>query len=100
MRLRDYPLCGRLESDTWQDVFLRVLSFRGNEQKEQTEKMGKITLGFSGPAAAKRFIAKVKQLPYVTYATDYSRGGSKSNVMVCGDFTPEREEYIKSLKKY
>lgn len=62
--------------------------------------MGKIVLQFSGPQSAKRFVAKVKQLPYVTYATDYSRGGSKSNVMVCGDLTPEREEYIKSLKRY
>ena len=60
----------------------------------------KLTLHFSGPQAAKRFIAKVKTLPYVTYATDYSRGGSKSDVMVCGEFTPEREEYIKSLKSY
>ena len=62
--------------------------------------MSKMVLPFSGPASAKRFVAKVKQLPYVTYATDYSRGGSKSNVMVCGDLTPEREEFIKSLKKY
>lgn len=60
----------------------------------------KLTLHFSGPQAAKRFIAKVKSLPYVTYATDYSRGGSKSDVMVCGEFTPEREEYIKSLRSY
>lgn len=62
--------------------------------------MGKMYLHFSGPAAAKRFVAKVKQLPYVTYATDYSRGGSKSDVMICGEFTPEREEFIKSLKSY
>ena len=62
--------------------------------------MSKLVLHFSGPQAAKRFVAKVKELPYVTYATDYSRGGSKSDVMVCGDFTPEREEYIKSLKRY
>ena len=62
--------------------------------------MSKLILHFSGPAAAKRFVAKVKQLPYVTYATDYSRGGSKSDVMVCGEFTPEREEYIIGMKKY
>ena len=60
----------------------------------------KLIYHFSGPQAAKRFVAKVKELPYVTYATDYSRGGSKSDVMVCGDITPEREEYIKSLRRY
>lgn len=62
--------------------------------------MGKIVLQFSGTASAKRFVAKVKQLPYVTYATDYVRDGGHANVMVCGNLTPEREEYIKSLKKY
>ena len=62
--------------------------------------MSKLVLHFSGPASAKRFVARVKELPFVTYATDYSRGGSKSDVMVCGDLNPEREEYIKSLKKY
>lgn len=62
--------------------------------------MSKIYLPFSGPAAAKRFIARVKELPFVTYATDYSRGGSKSEVMVCGDLNPEREELIKSMRKY
>ena len=62
--------------------------------------MSKLVLHFSGPQAAKRFVAKVKELPYVTYATDYSRGGSKSDVMVCGEFNEEREEYIKSLRRY
>ena len=62
--------------------------------------MSKLVFHFAGPQAAKRFIAKVKQLPYVTYATDYSRGGSKSDVMVCGEFDQEKEEYIKSLKSY
>lgn len=62
--------------------------------------MGKLILHFSGPQAAKKFIQKVKQLPYVTYATDYSRGGSKSDVMICGEITAEREEYIKSLRRY
>ena len=62
--------------------------------------MSKLVLHFSGPASAKRFVAKVKQLPFVTYATDYSRGGSKSDVMVCGEFNPEREELIKSMRKY
>lgn len=60
----------------------------------------KLVFQFSGPASAKRFVARVKELPYVTYATDYSRGGSKSNVMVCGEFTPEREEFINGLRKY
>lgn len=62
--------------------------------------MSKLILHFSGPKSAKKFVAKVLQLPYVTYATDYSRGGSKSDVMVCGDFNPEREEFIKSLRVY
>ena len=62
--------------------------------------MSKMYLSFSGPAAAKRFIARVKELPFVTYATDCSRGGSKSEVMVCGDLNPEREELIKSMRKY
>lgn len=62
--------------------------------------MSKLVLHFSGPASAKRFVARVKELPFVTYATDYSRGGSKSDVMVCGDLNSEREAFIKSLKKY
>ena len=62
--------------------------------------MSKLVLHFSGPASAKRFVARVKELPFVTYATDYSRGGSKSDVMVCGDLNQEREALIKSLKKY
>jgi hypothetical protein len=62
--------------------------------------MSKLVLHFSGPASAKRFVSRVKELPFVTYATDYSRGGSKSDVMVCGDLNPEREALIKSLKKY
>lgn len=61
--------------------------------------MSKMVLPFSGPASAKRFVAKVKQLPYVTYATDYSRGGSKSDVMVCGDLDGKEDE-IKKLKRY
>lgn len=61
--------------------------------------MSKLIIHFPGPAAAKKFIAKVKALPYVTYATDYSSGGAHSNVMVCGEFDEEREKYIKSLKK-
>ena len=61
--------------------------------------MSKLVFHFSGPAAAKRFIAKVKTLPYVTYATDYSRGGSKADVMVCGDLEG-KEEYLKSLRSY
>lgn len=60
--------------------------------------MSKIIIHFSGPAAAKKFIEKVKKMPYVTYATDYSSGGSHSNVMVCGEFTREQEEQIKSKK--
>ena len=60
--------------------------------------MGKLIVHFSGPAKAKKFVQRVKELPYVTYATDYSSGGSHSNVMVCGDFTPEREKFINSLK--
>ncbi len=60
--------------------------------------MSKIIIHFSGPAAAKKFIEKVKKLPYVTYATDYSCGGSHSKVMICGEFTQEQEEQIKSKK--
>lgn len=59
----------------------------------------KIILSFSGTASARRYIERVKKLPYVTYATDYSRGGSKSNVMVCGDFTEEQEIEIRNLKR-
>ena len=62
--------------------------------------MSKLILNFSGTASARRFIAKVKELPYVTYATDYIRDNGKAAVMVCGDLTPEREEYVKSLKVY
>lgn len=62
--------------------------------------MSKLVFHFAGPQSAKRFISKVKQLPYVTYATDYSRGGSKSDVMVCGEFNEEREKFIESLKSY
>jgi hypothetical protein len=61
--------------------------------------MSKLVLHFSGPAAAKRFVAKVKELPFVTYATDYSRGGSKSDVMVCGELDGKEDE-IKKLKRY
>jgi hypothetical protein len=59
----------------------------------------KLIYHFSGPQAAKRFVAKVKELPYVTYATDYSRGGSKSDVMVCGELEGKEEEIMK-LKRY
>ena len=62
--------------------------------------MSKLIFTFSGTAAARRFIAKVKELPYVSYATDYIREVSKANVMVCGEFNEEREAYIKSLKRY
>lgn len=62
--------------------------------------MSKLIFTFSGTAAARRFIAKIKELPYVTYATDYVRDGGHSNVMVCGEFNEEREAYIKSLKRY
>ena len=51
--------------------------------------MSKIIIHFSGPAA-------VKKLPYVTYATDYCCGNSHSKVMICGQFTQEQEEQIKS----
>ena len=60
--------------------------------------MGKMIVRFPGPARAKKFVQKVKELPYVTYATDYSSGGSHSHVMVCGDFDEEREKFIRSLK--
>lgn len=61
--------------------------------------MSKLVLHFSGPASAKRFVARVKELPFVTYATDYSRGGSKSDVMVCGELEGKEDE-IKRLKRY
>lgn len=61
--------------------------------------MNKMIIHFSGPASAKRFVEKVKKLPYVTYATDYSRGGSKSDVMVCGELEGKEDE-IKKLKRY
>jgi hypothetical protein len=61
--------------------------------------MSKLVLHFSGPASAKRFVARVKELPFVTYATDYSRGGSKSDVMVCGELDGKEDE-IKKLKRY
>ena len=61
--------------------------------------MSKLVLHFSGPASAKRFVEKVRRLPYVTYATDYSRGGSKSDVMVCGELEGKEDE-IKKLRLF
>lgn len=61
--------------------------------------MGKMILHFSGLQAAKKFVARVKQIPYVTYATDFTFKQNPA-VMVCGDFTPEREEFIQSLKSH
>lgn len=60
--------------------------------------MSKVIIRFSGPAAAKKFIEKVKKLPYVTYATDYCCGNSHSKVMICGEFSEEQEEQIKNKK--
>lgn len=60
----------------------------------------KIILKFGSISAAKRYVEKVKKLPYVSYATDYSRGGSNYNVMVCGEFTEENEKELVSLKQY
>lgn len=61
--------------------------------------IGKLIVHFSGPQKAKKFVQRVKELPYVTYATDYSSGGSHSDVMVCGDLNDERVDFIMSLKK-
>lgn len=58
----------------------------------------KIVINFPDRARARKFLQKVKELPYVTYATDY-KCGSRSHVMICGEITPDREEFIKSLKK-
>ena len=60
--------------------------------------MSKLVINFADRASARRFVQRVKELPYVTYATDY-KCGSRSHVMVCGDITPEREEFIKVLKR-
>jgi len=57
----------------------------------------KIIINFSAHAAARRFVQRVKALPYVTYATDY-KCGSRSHVMVCGELEGKEEE-IKKLKK-
>ena len=58
----------------------------------------KIVINFPDRARARKFLQKVKELPYVTYATDY-KCGSRSHVMVCGELTDERIEFIKTLKK-
>lgn len=60
--------------------------------------MSKVIIRFSGPAAAKKYIEKVKKLPYVSYATDYCCGNSHSKVMVCGEFNQEQEDLLKSKK--
>lgn len=59
--------------------------------------MAKIILHFQSQQSAKRFVEKVKKLPYVSYATDYCRGHSKSDVMVCGELEGKEEE-IKAMK--
>ena len=58
----------------------------------------KIVLHFTSQQSAKRFVERVKKLPYVTYATDYCRSQSKSDVMVCGELEGKEEE-IKALKR-
>lgn len=56
----------------------------------------KVIVHFSSTAAAKRYVEKVKKLPYVTYATDYCRKTGSFHVMVCGEFTPEQAQMIKT----
>ena len=58
----------------------------------------KIVINFPDRARARKFLQKVKELPYVTYATDY-KCGSRSHVMICGELTEERIEFIQTLKK-
>lgn len=58
----------------------------------------KIVINFPDRARARKFLQKVKELSYVTYATDY-KCGSRSHVMVCGELTDERIEFINTLKK-
>lgn len=58
----------------------------------------KIVLGFGNSKQAKAFVQRAKKLPFVTYATDYLGAKRTATAMICGDFTPEQEELIKSRK--
>ena len=58
----------------------------------------KLIIPIGSTAKAKAFVEKVRKLPYVTYATDYMRSGDNAGVMVCGDFTDEQAEKLKSKK--
>jgi hypothetical protein len=58
----------------------------------------KLIIPFGSTARAKAFVEKVKKLPHVSYATDYQRMGGNAAVMVCGEFTPDQAEKIKSKR--
>lgn len=50
---------------------------------------------FSGATAARRFVERVKRLPYVSYATAYTWNRNHAKVMVCGDLEGREEEIVK-----
>ncbi len=58
----------------------------------------KIVMYFHSSSQAKRFLERVKALPFVTYANDYCVSWGRSAVMVCGEFTPEQEDQIRQLR--
>ena len=58
----------------------------------------KIILGVGNSQRAKAFVQKAKKLPFVTYAIDYVGEKRTATAMICGDFTPEQEQLIKSRK--
>lgn len=58
----------------------------------------KIILGFGNSQRAKSFVERAKKLPFVTYATDYLGAKRSATAMICGDFTTEQAELIKSRK--
>ena len=58
----------------------------------------KIILGFGNSQRAKAFVERAKKLPFVTYAIDYVGAKRTATAMICGEFTPEQEELIKSRK--
>ena len=58
----------------------------------------KLIIPFSSTANAKKFVEKAKKLPYVTYAIDYQVTHGNKVAMVCGDFSDEQSEKLKSKK--
>ena len=57
----------------------------------------KIVFKFNTSGERKRYLEKVKALPYVRYATDYVTSGQHYAVMVCGEFNEEQETTLRKL---